>query len=122
MSKKIIKGDVDLSNLHLTAFPDFLEDLEIEGDFNCINNNLTTLKGCPQTIGGHLLCTNNNLTTLEGCPQTIGGSIEIVYNKLASLKGCPQTVGENFYCYGNPTMFTEEQIRAVCDVKGEVHV
>ena len=32
------------------------------------------------------------------------------------------TVDGNFYCNNNPVKFTEEQVRAVCDVKGKVYV
>ena len=32
------------------------------------------------------------------------------------------TVGGDFYCNNNPVRFTEKQVRAVCDVKGDVYV
>jgi len=38
------------------------------------------------------------------------------------LFGAPETVGGDFYCYNNPGNFTEEQVRAVCDVKGKIIV
>ena len=43
-------------------------------------------------------------------------------NELKSLFGAPETVGGDFYCYNNPGNFTEEQVRAVCDVKGKIFV
>jgi hypothetical protein len=46
--KKIIKGYVDISKLYLDKLPDFFEGVEIEGFFNCTNNQLTTLKGAPR--------------------------------------------------------------------------
>lgn len=43
-------------------------------------------------------------------------------NDLTSLEGCPTDVGGDFYCTNQSVEFTKEQVRAVCDVKGEVHV
>jgi hypothetical protein len=34
----------------------------------------------------------------------------------------PKTVGGDFLCFNNPVKFTEEQVRAVCDVKGKIFV
>jgi len=41
---------------------------------------------------------------------------------LTSLEGAPETVGGDFYCGYNSVQFTEAQVRAVCDVKGDVYV
>ena len=37
--------------------------------FSCYNNQLTSLKYCPETVGG-FYCSNNQLTSLEYCPET----------------------------------------------------
>ena len=58
--RKIIYGDVGLSKLHLTELFD-LSDVEVTDWFACGNNNLTSLKGCPHTVGGGFHCHNNNL-------------------------------------------------------------
>ena len=39
-----------------------------------------------------------------------------------SLDGSPKFVGANFSCFNNPGNFTEQQVRAVCDVKENVYV
>ena len=100
MAKKII-GDVDLSNLYLKRLPDILKDITVSGNFYCGFNNLTSLEGSPSSVGGHFNCSWNNLTSLIGAPKTVGG---------------------HFHCYDNTVQFTEAQIRAVCDVKGNVYV
>jgi hypothetical protein len=95
------KGDLDLSDMNLTVLPDILKDISVGGSFYCSFNYLTSLENCPKTVGGNFFCSRNKLT---------------------SLKGAPKSVGRDFVCYNNPGKFTEEQVRAVCDVKGKVIV
>jgi hypothetical protein len=69
----------------------------VSGHFFCSNNELTSLKGAPQTVGGDFSCSYNDLTSLEGAPQTVGGDFNCFYNyNLKSLEGAPRTVGVNF--------------------------
>ena len=100
MSKKII-GNVDLSNLYLKELPKILKDITVDGNFYCNNNKLTSLQGAPTNIGGNFDCNYNNLTSLTGAPSNVGGF---------------------FDCSDNPGKFTETQVRAICDVKGNVYV
>jgi hypothetical protein len=95
------KGNLDLSDLKLTKLPALLKDID---------------------VGGSFYCGNNNLTSLENAPKTVDGNFSSSVNKLISLEGAPKTVGGDFYCRFNPGQFKEEQIRAVCDVKGMVGV
>jgi hypothetical protein len=39
---------------------------------------------------------------------------------LISLKGIPKEIDGNFYCYD--LKFTEKEIRAVCNIKGDIDV
>ena len=96
-----IDGDVDLSELYLTKLPDFLKTIGVGGNFYCSNNNLTSLEGCPSSVGGGFYCSNNNLISLKGCPSSVGG---------------------DFGCSNNKIKFTEEQVRSVCSVKGNIFV
>ena len=91
------------------------------GDINCSNQNLTSLEGAPEEVGGSFYCYDNELTSLEGAPRIVGGDFSCSDNKLTSLKGAPEKVGGRFWCK-NPKKFTEEEVRAVCDVKGKVYV
>ena len=100
--RKVIKGNVYLNGLYLKALPEWLSDVEIEGNFFCHNNKLTTLQGAPKTVRGNFFCHNNKLTTLAGAPNTVGGGFSCVNNKLTTLQGAPKTVeGGSFYCDGN---------------------
>ena len=74
---------------------------KIIGDFECGNNNLTSLAGAPQKVSGRFRCDYNKLTSLEGAPQKVDGNFECHDNKLTSLAGAPQEVGLDFYCSYN---------------------
>jgi len=95
------KGNLSLSGLNLTKLPDILKDISVDGHFICRYNKLTSLINTPSSVGGYFDCSYNELTSLEGAPKSVGG---------------------DFYCTDNPVKFTEEQVRAVCDVKGTVYV
>ena len=116
------KGDLDLSDLKLTVLPDILKNISVGGNFNCSRNNLTKLINAPKFVDGNFWCGNNNLTSLQGASTNVGISFYCNNNKLTSLEGAPKTVGGFFDCIGNPGKFTEEQVRAVCDVKGRIVV
>ena len=73
----------------------------VGGSFDYENNRLTSLEGAPQTVGMNFDCRNNQLQSLEGAPQTVRGSFDCQYNQLTSLEGAPQTVGGDFNCYYN---------------------
>ena len=121
MAKKIV-GHVDLTKLYLKELPEILKDITVSGDFYCLDNKLTSLIGAPSNVGGEFDCGHNKLTSLEGAPTSVGGSFFSYSNKLTTLVGAPTSVGGHFYCYDNPGKFTEAQVRAVCDVKGNVYV
>ena len=97
------KGDLVLSKLpmRLTKLPPILKDITVNGWFNCSLNSLTSLENCPKIVNGNFYCS---------------------WNKLTSLEGAPQKVDRHFICHSNDVKFTEEQVRAVCDVKGTVYV
>ena len=91
-------------------------------NFDCGDNKLTSLKGAPQKVGGYFDCSGNELTSLIGAPEKVGDSFWCDNNKLTTLKGAPKKVGGYFYCSNNTKQFTEEEVRAVCNVKGRVIV
>ena len=93
------KGDLDLSDLKLTVLPEILKNISVGRDF---------------------FCGTNNLTSLENCPKTVGGSFGCSFNKLTSLAGAPKIVDKDFHCRNNTVQFTEQDVRAVCDVLGSI--
>ena len=92
-------GDIDCNNNKLTTLKG--SPKKIGRDFDCSNNQLTTLEGSPQEIGRDFDCSNNQLTTLEGSPQEIGRDFDCSFNNLTTLKGSPQRVDKDFNCSGN---------------------
>jgi hypothetical protein len=115
------KGDLDLSDMNLTVLPDILKDISVDGDFYCGTNNLTSLENCPKTVDANFYCGHNKLTSLDGAPEYIGGSFYCSFNNLTSLTGAPKFVGKAFSCGFNEIKFTEQQVRAVCNVKGDIY-
>jgi hypothetical protein len=69
--------------------------------FYCYNNKLTSLEGCPSSVGGYFSCHHNQLTSLEGAPSSVGTGFSCHNNQLTSLEGCPSTVGGHFSCSNN---------------------
>ena len=94
-----VKGDVNFNNKNLTKLPFTFG--KVEGDFRCANNNLTSLKGAPKEVGGDFRCYNNSLTSLKGAPQEVGGVFYCYNNILTSLQGAPEKVEESFDCSDN---------------------
>ena len=116
------KGNLNLQDLNLTVLPEMLKDITVDGDFYCGNNNLTSLENCPKTVSVHFYCNNNLLTSLQCAHITVGGDFYCSFNKLTSLVGAPKSVGEDFICHSNNVKFTEQDVRAVCDLKGTVYL
>jgi len=95
------KESLILSRMNLDKLPKILKNLTIGKDFWCTDNHLTSLENSPIYVVGNFGCSHNKLTSLEGAPEYVGG---------------------NFYCRGNPVRFTEDQVRAVSEVKGKIFV
>src|SRR5271157_1789483 len=91
-----VKDNVYISYKNLSSFPDFIKFNHVSGYFACYNNQLTSLVGCPSSVGSSFYCYDNQLTSLVGCPFSVGGG---------------------FYCYNNKLQFTEEDVKKLCKVK-----
>jgi hypothetical protein len=95
-----VKGYFDCCYQDLKSFKR-IKFGKISGDFNCFNNQLTSLEGAPQEVGGNFKCHGNKLTSLEGAPQKVGDGFFCSNNQLTSLVGAPQEVEGYFDCYNN---------------------
>lgn len=104
----------------------WLEEMEIEkGEYKIDEQNNQFIINVRSGNVDLLIDIQNNFP--NGLPDYIkfsrvSGSFHCTNNKLTSLKGVPFEVGGNFYCQNNPGMFTEEDVRAVCNVIGRVIV
>jgi len=142
-------GNLILSYFDLVELPEILKDIEIGGYFTCSfnklislknspisvgnfstrlngfycsHNQLITLEGAPKHIDGNFHCFDNELTSLKGAPEYVDGDFYCHKNKLTSLEYCPEYVSGDFYCMKNAVKFTEEQVRAVCQIGGKIIV
>ena len=68
---------------------------QIGGNFDCSQNELISLKGCPETVFGHFSCADNNLTDLLGGPKQVLGAYDCSHNKLASLQGIAEGINDD---------------------------
>ncbi len=93
------KTDIGLSNKKLEIIP--VQFYHVVGQFDCSVNQLTSLKGCPQIVGGHFVCYKNQLTSLEYGPQVIKDYFYCQYNHLTSLEYFPEIVTKGVYLYLN---------------------
>lgn len=95
-----VEGNVYLREKDLTYIP--FKFGKVTGNFNCSSNYLTSLKGCPQEVGGDFICSNNSrLINLIGGPDEVGGSYTCSDNNLISLEGCASEIGSNLKCNKN---------------------
>jgi len=72
-------------------------------------------------VHGHFVCAKMEMTSLEGCPKIVDRYFDCSLNHLRSLKGAPQKVKGYFDCRDNKKKFTEEEVKAVCDVGGTIY-
>ena len=113
-----INGDVNLSNKNLTD-PDMTAKFgKVTGNFECQNNNLTSLDFAPDFVGGDFDCSNNNLISLENAPEFVGGDFDCSNNQLTSLAGCPKEVKGYLNCINNRNLKSLEGIKKV---KGQIY-
>ena len=100
-----VNGWVDLAFKYLKKIP--IKFGKISGGFSVGHNQLTSLKGCPETVGGYFHCGSNKFTSLEYCPDKIGGDFSCAFGKLTSLKHFPSSVGGVFSLAYNPVKTLE---------------
>lgn len=75
-----VDGIVNLYRKGLTELP--LQFNRVSESFECPENRLTTLKGCPKYVGGSFYCNENKLTSLQYAPKEVAGGIFISNNEL----------------------------------------
>jgi len=111
----IINGDFTLNvigNLFLPNgcgdLPDYIQFNEVGKTFNCVECDLTTLRGCPKIVHGDYICDNNHLTSLEfgpiyvmtsflcGSNRLSGSEIRKFKEKLNITKNAENNISEEF--------------------------
>ena len=88
--------------------------------YDCSFNPITSLVGSPKETD-EFLCMGTQIKNLEGAPEKVNGDFVCSNNKfLISLKGAPKFVKGDFICDKCAGNFTEDDVRAVCKVGGNV--
>jgi hypothetical protein len=90
-----VDGNVQLSYRGMGYLP--VRFGYVSGSFYCDNNKLTSLRGCPISVGGIFSCGDNRLSSLRGCPKIVRSSFYCANNILTSLEGCPHVLGDGKY-------------------------
>jgi len=94
-----VHEDVDISERKLTKLP--IKFNKIDGYFECSDNKLKSLKGCPKIVKGYFKCNYNKLKSLKGGPEIVEGDFSCYYNELISLEGAPKIIEGDFICFNN---------------------
>jgi hypothetical protein len=96
---------------------------KVGGDFMCSDcDALISLEGAPKEVGGEFYCVRcKSLTSLKGAPEKVGGAFNCsMCTALTSLEGAPKEVGGSFDCRDRKNKFTEDDVKNVSNVKGEI--
>lgn len=94
-----VEGDVWINHQRIKQLP--LAFGRVNGEFDCSNNRLTTLRGAPYYVGRTFDCGYNRLKTLEFAPKIVNENFSCPCNSLISLMGCPVEIAEMFDCSNN---------------------
>ena len=95
-----VNSNVNLNNKGIDKFPSYIKFANINGSFLVRNNQLTSLKGCPNEVYDDFSCSDNQLINLEYCPTSVGGY---------------------FFCGNNNTLFSKNEIKILCNPKGVIY-
>ena len=98
---------------------------KVEWNFFCDRcDSLQSLEGAPKKVDGHFFCDDcTSLKDLNGAPEEVGKSFSCHgCISIKSLEGAPKKVGNVFSCSKCGTKFTEEDVRAICDVENEIYI
>lgn len=88
-----VNQNVLLSNCKLESFP--IQFGVVNGDFDCSNNNLISLKGSPYKVKGAFDCANNNLVSLLNGPSFVGKNYIANNNQLEDLEYISPYIGQS---------------------------
>lgn len=95
-----VHGNVDIANLNLREIP--IKFGKVKGDFNCRNNNLTSLANSPNIVMGRFNCNHNKeLSSLKGGPIFVMTDFNCSYCNLIDLKYLPKIIYNDLIAYNN---------------------
>ena len=117
--------NIEVKNYNITSLTNWsFIWIEVGGDFNCSGcSYLKSLEGAPEKVGDGFDCSYcESLTSLEGAPKEVGDDFNCNNcDSLKSLDGAPKKVGGNFFCRACKIQFTEDDVKKVSNVKGQIN-
>lgn len=98
-----ITGSIEITPVARSKFSQPITQLpvrfgKVSGDFICVNNMLSTLRGAPHTVKKNFIVKGNNLTSLVGGPTVVGKGYDCSNNHLTDLVGSPEIIPNTFNC------------------------
>lgn len=100
-----VKDNVKLNNKNLILFP--VQFRHVSNTFNCIGNQLTSLLGSPQTVGGSFFCDYNKLKSLMYAPKEVKLNFSCNNNRIKTLDYAPKKIEGNLSTSNNPIQINE---------------
>ncbi len=94
-----VNNRVDISGYGIETIPAQFQ--EVTGYFDCSDNSLRSLKGCPKYIRMEFDCSLNNLASLQYGPTVVEKDYKCHQNLLESLEHGPKRVLGRFNCNSN---------------------
>lgn len=96
-----VEGSVHLKKMNLQSLPTQFQFGRIKGDFDCSQNQISSLKGGPVRVDGEYNASNNLLASYEFMPKKVG-SLILNHNQLTYLSTFECFIEEDFYLFSNP--------------------
>lgn len=93
-----VNGNVNFSNHNIPSIP--VQFGHVTGSFECSNTPITSLAGCPHTVGDKFYCYSTEIISLAGSPHTVGARFDCSSTRIKSLSGVHKIVkhiGETIY-------------------------
>jgi len=94
-----VAGEASIAYESLITIP--VQFNYVGGYFDCSNNKLQSLKGCPKIVASTFMCNDNELISLEDAPSIVGGDYNLMHNFVKNLKYTPLHISGYFNCSRN---------------------
>ena len=95
-----VDNEVNINNKYLLKLP--LNFSKVNGNFDCSENKLVSLKGSPIEITKGFYATFNKLTSLENGPKKVSLRYWVQNNNLRDMYGFPEHFDGEVYTFKNP--------------------
>ena len=98
-------------------------EIDVDISVNLRNKNFEELPYKFGRVNGWFdIGDNKNLTSLKNCPDFVKRSFSCsLCPQLDSLEGCPTKVGGDFHCSDCKQKFTKEDVKFLCELRGNIY-